>query len=164
MEYIITFVGSLIVALVTVWISHLISAKREYHQALENLRSEIKTNMEASKLITQWVDTNKESLQDGQLVVATCPHLYDQSWVNVKGRLTTKDYGITTELETVYFLITIVNDLLRIIFELKWGIGAVMTGTQTRRETVLECLEDTINTHLSPKLIEAKKTIDNKLK
>ncbi len=41
MEYTITFVGSLIVALVTVWISHWISAKREYRQALENLRSEI---------------------------------------------------------------------------------------------------------------------------
>ncbi len=64
-QYVITFVGSLVVALVSVWFAGWWSAKRDCKTALKNLRSEVLTNIKASSLICQWVDENVKALEDG---------------------------------------------------------------------------------------------------
>ena len=161
-QYTVTFVGSLIVALISVWFAQWLSTRREYRKALVNLKSEVSTNINNSALICAWVDKNLKSLKDGKVVVATCPHLYDLAWVSVKGDLVAKDYRFAASLEEVYGMVSVANDLLHTIWELKWGVGGAMTGIQQRRTLVLDATKEIVRDSLMPRLVEAKKVLDTK--
>ena len=100
-QYLVTFVGSLIVALFAVWFAHLVSAKRDYRKALENLRSEVSANIGNTYLMNKWIDTNLEFLNTGRITAATCPHLYESAWMSARGSVSSKDYGIATVEEIV---------------------------------------------------------------
>lgn len=163
-QYTVTFAGSLIVALLTVWVATWWSAKRDYRKALENLRAEILTNIRASNLICQWVDENIEALKDGRMVVATCPHLYDSVWMLVRGDLISHDYLIADTVQELYLQITIGNDLLNKVEDLKWGVVSAMTNTKQRRDLVLKATKGIVSSILLPKLEEAKSLLEKKLK
>lgn len=163
-QYIVTFIGSLAVALSSVWFAQWLSAKREYRKALEYLKNEVSTNIKVSGLICQWVDRNLEASKDKQMVVASCPHLYDSAWVSVKGALAVKDYVIAANLEEAYFLITVVNDHMRNFEELRWGVGSALKDMGLRMDSILKVTRLTIVSHLMPKLEEAISRLDKKLK
>ncbi|MFC2003449.1 hypothetical protein ACFLV4_05855 [Chloroflexota bacterium] len=163
-QYTVTFVGSLIVALVSVWFSQWLSARREYRKALENLRSEISTNINNAGLMNQWIDTNLDVLKDDKVVVATCPHLYESAWISARGAVSSKDYDIATKMEDAYGFLVSISDLMRAVEELKWGAGAAMMGSKKRKITVFEVMKETINKGLLPNLMEVKTLLDKKLK
>lgn len=164
LSYVITFIGSLTVALVTVWISQRWSAKRDYLKALRNLRSEVVTNIRASNLICEWVNRNVEALNNGQLVVASCPHLYDLAWSAIKGDMAKSDRDIVVRLEELYLQIVVVNNLLQTIEELKWGAAGAMTGIRQRRINVLEAIKDIVGEIILPQLEDARRSLDKRLK
>ena len=163
-QYTITFVGSLIVALVSVWFSQWLSARREYRKALENLRSEVSTNINDADLMNKWIDTNLDALKEDKVVVATCPHLYESAWISARGAVSSKDYGIATKMEDAYGFLVGINDLMRAVEELKWGVGAAMSDSKRRKITVFEAMRKTINKGLLPNLIEVKTQLAKKLK
>ena len=101
-QYILTFVGSLIVALISVWFSQWLSARREYRKALENLRSEVSTNINNADLMNKWIVANLDALKEDKVVVATCPHLYESAWILARGAVSSKDYGIAAKMEDAY--------------------------------------------------------------
>ena len=163
-QYIVTFVGSLIVALISVWFSQWLSGRREYRKALENLRSEVSTNIGNADLMNKWIDTNLNTLKEDKVVVATCPHLYESAWISARGAVSSKDYGIATKMEDAYGFLVGINDLMRTVEELKWGAGAAMTGSKHSKITVFTVMRETINKGLLPNLTEAKTLLDKKLK
>ncbi len=93
------YIVTLVIALISVWFAQWLSTRREYRKALENLRSEVLTNVRTSGLLCQWVDTNLTALKSGELVLASCPHLYDSAWTSSKGDLAANDYLIAVRLE-----------------------------------------------------------------
>lgn len=163
-QYIVPFVGSLIVALVAVWFSQWLSTRREYKKALENLRTEVSTNINNADLMNKWIDTNLDALKEGKVVVATCPHLYESAWISVRGAVSSKDYSIAIKMESAYGFLSSMDDLMRTVEELKWGVGSAMTGSERRKITVFEVMRETINKGLLPNLTEVKTILDTKLK
>lgn len=154
----------MIVALISVWFSQWISARREYRKALENLRGEVCANINNANLINRRIDTNLDALKGDKVVAATCPHLYESAWIYARGTMSSKDYGIATKMEDAYGFLGSINDLMRTIEELKWGIGAAMTGSKLNKITVFEVMKETINKGLLSNLTEAKTILDKKLK
>ena len=69
-QYIITFLGSLLVALIAISFSQVLSSNREYRKALENLRSELSTNIKNAGLMNRWIDANLVALKEDQILVA----------------------------------------------------------------------------------------------
>jgi len=163
-QYIITFLGSLLVALIAVSFSQVLSNNREYRKALENLRSEVSTNIKNAGLMNKWIDANLDALKEDQIVVATCPHLYESAWISARGAVSSRDYGIATKMEDAYGFLVGINDFMRTVEELKWGVQAAMTGSKRRTITVFEAMRKTVDTGLLPNLTEAKTLLDKKLK
>jgi hypothetical protein len=163
-QYIATFIISLAVALIAVWFAQWFSTKRDYRKILENIRSEINSNTEVSALIIVWIDSNIKALDKDELVAASCPHFYYDAWVFGKGSITISDYPLYSKLGKIYFKISMANELLRTVEELTWGIAGAMTGSESRRKTVFEVLQETVERQLLPQLIEANKLLDNMLK
>jgi len=158
------YIVTLVIALVSVWFAQWLSTRREYRKALENLRSEVSTNIRNSDLTNKWIDTNLNALERGKTVVASCPHLYDSAWVSARGVVASRDYSIATKMEDAYGFLVVINDLLRTIEELKWGAGAAMTGSTQSKITVFKAMREAINKGLLPNLIEVKTLLDKKLK
>lgn len=163
-QYIVTFLGSLLVALIAISFSQVLSNNREYRKTLENLRSEVSTNISNAGLMNKWIDTNLDALKDDNVVVATCPHLYESAWISARGVVSSKDYGIATKMEDAYGFLVGISDLMRAVEELKWGVQAAMTGSKQRTITVFTAMRETINKGLLPNLTEAKTLLDKKLK
>ena len=162
-QYVFPFVGSLFVALISVWIAQSWSAKRDYRKLLENLRGEVNTNINVSNLIIHWVDTIVGALENGNLVVASCPRLYDGAWLSVKGALAIRNYALLVKLEESYLLVSVANDLLRTVEELKWGAASAMTNVNLRRKTTFDAIRETVGNKLLPKLTEARKLLNKSL-
>ena len=162
-QYTITFVASLIVALVSVWFSQRLSARREYRKALGTLRSEVSTNINNAYLMIKWIDTNLDALKRGNVVVATCPHLYESAWISARGAVSSKDYDIAAKMEDAYGFLVAINDLMRVVEELKWGAGAAMAGSGERKITVFNTMKAAINKGLLPNLREVKILLDERL-
>lgn len=158
------YIVTLVIALISVWFAQWLSARREYRKALENLRSELLTNVRTSGLLCQWVDTNLVALKSGKLVVASCPHLYDSAWISAKGDLATNDYLIAVRLEESYGMIAVVNNLLHTIEGLKWGVVGAMIDIDQRRELVLKYTKEIVGNSLLPELENARNLLDKKLK
>lgn len=163
-QYTVTFVGSLIVALISVWFSLWLSARREYRKTLENLRSEVSANIYNADLMNKWIDKNLDVLKEGKVVVATCPHLYESAWISARGAVSFKDYSTATKMEDAYGFLVSINDLMRAVEELKWGAGSAMTGSQQSKTILFEAMRETINNGLLPNLMEVKTQLDKKLK
>ncbi|MDP3879808.1 MAG: hypothetical protein Q8Q07_05840 [Dehalococcoidales bacterium] len=162
-QYTVTFVGSLIVALISVWFSQWLSVRREYRKALENLRSEVSTNIDNIDLISRWIDTNLDNLKENRVVVATCPHLYESAWISVRGAVSSKDYDIAQKMEGACGFLGSIHDLMHAVEELKWGAGSAMTGSKQSKTTVFEAMKEIINKGLLPNLTEVKTLLDRKL-
>jgi len=158
-----TFVGSLAVALVTVWLAQLWSSKRHYYKTLQNLRAEISSNIEVSNLICEWVGKNLRASAEDKLLVAGCPHLHDSAWVLARGDLFARDYDMMRSLEDSYFKIDVINELIRTYRGYTWGIGVAASGSRERQESALKCVRDTTTNHLLPKLKDAGELLDSKL-
>lgn len=162
-QYTTAFVGSLIVALVSVWFSQRLSARRGYRKALETLRSEVSTNTNNAYLMIKWIDTNLDALEGGNVVAATCPHLYESAWISARGAVSSKDYGIAARMEDAYGFLVSVNDLMRAVEELKWGAGAALVGSEQRTIMVFNTMKAIINKGLLPDLREARILLDERL-
>lgn len=163
-QYIVTFVGSLVIALISVWFAQWLSAHREYRKTLENLRSEVSININNASLMNMWIDKNLDVLKEGRVVAATCPHLYESAWISARGTISFKDYSIATKMEEAYSFIGSIKDLMRAIEVLKWGAGAAMTGSKENKITLFEALRKTINAGLLPNLMEVKTQLSKKFK
>jgi hypothetical protein len=163
-QYTITLLGSLFVALLSVWFSQWLSNRREYMKSLKNLRSEVFANIYNADLINKWIDKNINALKDNQVLVATCPHLYNFAWISVRGAVSYKDFDIAIKLENAYGFLSSINDVMSAIEELKWGAGSAMTGSQERKIKLFEVMRETINTGLIPHLKEVLVLLDKKIK
>ena len=161
--YVITFVGSLAVALASVWFARWWSSRRNYYKTLQSLRAEMSSNVEVSKLICEWVDKNLEASKEGKMVVAGCPHLYDSAWVMTRGDLFDRDYPMMKTLEKPYLLVDVIDELIRTYRGYTWGIGIAVSGSRERGESTLKCIRDTTINHLLPKLKDSIGLLDNKL-
>lgn len=162
-QYTITFVGALIVALVSVWFAQWLSARREYRKALEVLRSEVSTNINNAYLMIEWIDKNIDALKREKVVVATCPRLYESAWISARGAVSSKDYGIPTTMEDAYGFLVVINDLMHAVEELKWGAGAAIADSGQRKITVFNAMKAAINKGLLPNLKEVKTWLDERL-
>lgn len=163
-QYTITFVGSLIVALVSVWFSQWLSARREYRKALEALGSEVSTNISNAYLMINWIDKNLDALKKrGNVVVATCPHLHESVWISARGAVSSKDYGIAVKMEDAYGFLVSINDLMRAVEELKWGAGVAIADSGQRKIIVFNTMKAAINKGLLPNLREVKILLDERL-
>lgn len=158
------YIVTLVIALISVWFAQWLSTRRAYRKVLENLRSEVFTNIRTSGLLCQWVDTNLVALKGGKLVVASCPHLYDSAWISAKGELATNDYPIAVKLEDAYGMIAVVNNLLHTIEGLKWGVVGAMVNIDERRGLVLKYTMEIVEKSLLPELKNAGSLLDKKLK
>ena len=158
------YIVTLVIALISVWFAQFLSTRREYKKALENLRTEVSTNINNADLMNKWIDTNLDTLKEGNVVVATCPHLYESAWISVRGAVSTKDYGIAIIMENAYGFLVGIKDLMRAIEEMKWGAGSAMVGSGKRKITVFEALRETINKGLLPNLMAAQILLDKKLR
>jgi len=118
-QYIITFVGSLIVALLSVWIAQLWSTRRERSNILKNLKSEVAGNLKTCGLIYDWLNRDFDSLMKGETALTPYPHLRESIWYSVRGIMIAQ-YAVTVKFDDAYHLIGIVNDLLRRIEELRY--------------------------------------------
>jgi len=163
-SYIVTFIGSLIVAITSVCIAQRWSAKREYTKSLKNLKAELLSNIRVSSLIHQWVDMNIKALGEGKLVAASCPHFYNMGWIQVRGALYASDSKSAIELEDLYLQAGVANDLITTMEELKWGVADAMTDARVRRKTVLETLREIVKEIVLPKFQKADKLIDSILR
>jgi len=163
-QYTITFAGSLIVALISVWVSQSWSYRRDYKRALQNLRNELSINIKAATLITQWIDMNANSLKQGQLVVASCPRFYDSVWISEKGLIALRDHRIIAGLEDAYLMASVVNNLLNKIDELKWEIGGSLPNVGKRVTLILDAAKQIVNNQLLPMLANGKRPLDRKLR
>lgn len=151
-------------SLTTVWVSQWLSVKREYRKALENLKSEVNTNIKNAAVINVWIDANLESLQKGQLVAATCPHLYESAWLSARGTVSTKDYELAVKIENAYNFIATINDFIHTTEELKWGAGSAMAGAVSRDITVFKAMKETVNNGVLPHLLEVKTILSKRHK
>jgi hypothetical protein len=163
-SYIITFVVSLVVALASVWFAQYWSAKKDYARGLRNLKAELLTNAKVSNLIYEWADKTEKELAKGELVAASCPHFYNNAWLELKGALYPRVFELAVDLEDLYLQSGVVNDFIVTMEELKWGAGSAMTGTEIRRKIVLKAIREIVKGILIPKLEEENKVIDNLIK
>ena len=118
-QYSITFISSLIVALLSVWLAQSWSARRERFKTLENLMSEISGNVKDCKLISEWLDKDFGALTKGDTTLTPYPRLHDSMWYSARGMLIS-DYATATKLEDAYRLVSVVNNLLGRIEELRY--------------------------------------------
>ena len=118
-QYAVTFAGSLIVALLSVWIAQSWSAKRERSKALGNLKSEVSANIRDCKLISEWLDKDFDALTKGEGALTPYPRLHDSAWYLVRSTFI-GDYALVAKLEDAYRLIAVVNNLLQRIEELRY--------------------------------------------
>lgn len=162
--YGIAFIGSLGVALISVRISQWWSDKRDYRKALQNLKSELSTNIKVARLICTWADMNIESLKNGKIVVASCPRFNDSVWISVKGSIAANDYSIVTGLEDAYLMVVVVNDLLRTTDGLKWEIGGTLPNVGQRVTLMLDAAKQIVKDKLVPMLENDRNLLDKRLK
>ncbi len=118
-QYSITFISSLVVALLSVWLAQSWSARRERSKTLEYLKSEISGNIKDCKLISEWLDKDFDTMTKGDTALTPYLRLHDSVWYSVRGSLIS-DYAIATQLEDAYRLISVVNNLLGRIEELRY--------------------------------------------
>lgn len=163
-QYIVPFVGSLIVALLTVWFATWWSAKRDYVKALRNLRAEVVTNITASSKICAWATQNVELLGSARMLVRSCPRLYDSAYIVIKGVMVTSDYSITVKLEGLYLDIVVANNLLRTMDELSWETSGSVGHKKQRKLDVLREIRGYVGEGILPQLEDARGMLDKKLK
>ena len=96
--------------------------------------------------------------------MASCPHLYDSAWISAKGDLAAKDYNLAVKLEEPYGMIIVINNLLRTIEDLKWGVVGAMTNIEHRRELVLKHAKEIVGKSLLPELENARTLLEKKSK
>ena len=110
------------------------------------------------------MDKNFNALKDNRVIAASCPRLYESAWVSARGAIASKDYNIAVKMEDASGFLTVTNDLLNAMEELKWGMGSVLADATERKVTVFETIKQVIDTGLLPHLIGVKGLLDKKLR
>ena len=163
-QYIVTFVGSLLVALISVWIAQRWSANREYRSTLNNLASEVSGNIKRCQFICEWLDKDLEVQKDGYDLVSPYPHLYDSAWISVKGIIAVRDYPICAQLEDAYLWISVVNAMMFRLEELKWGVARTLMHSDTVKVETLKRIRIHTTNRMLPSLEDARTLLEQRLK
>lgn len=115
-----TFLGSLVVALLAVWVSLRWSAKSSDKRMLTNLRSEISTNIFICEDISVKLNQEFEWAEKRMHGITPLPQLHTWAWNTAKSTITLSDQDASQTLELVYIATDIVNRHVQRIEELKY--------------------------------------------
>lgn len=163
-QYIVTFVGSLIVALVAVWTAQCWSDKRSLRKALINLRGEVSTNLRVCKLICDGVKKDVELIEKEQIGLTPYPRFYSSVWTSVRQNISLGDHTLSESLEDAYIMLDVVNECLRRVEELKHGVSGALMNINKMRVATLTLAEGLVNTRAQPFLEKVKTLLDTRLK
>ncbi len=138
LEYITPFVGSLIVALVTVWFAHSLGDKANRKRALGNLYAEVLANIKVSEQICELVQGDFRAKVNGETGLPPYPHLDRSAWDSAKGTMTLSDYSIARQLDYAYLLIGIINDLMCRVEDMRYRLrkGFILPEEQHQKEVL----------------------------
>jgi len=155
-EFFLTIIASLLVSLISVWVSHKISEHREFKRAITLLELELIGN---KNLCDNLIDEFKRELElnrQGRAMIAPHPLFSDISWKGAGGIIATKNYKIAQKLRDIYGLITHVNRLIGHLNSMKPGsVASALSNISKIRIHVLENLINFIDETLKTKINEA---------
>lgn len=163
-QYVVTFAGSLSVALISLWISHWWSDKRSYNKALKSLRNEVSTNVRVCKLVCDGIDKELEFGATGQVGLTPYPRFYNSVWSSARQAVPLRTNTMSEALEDAYIMLDVINEFLRRIEDLKHGIEASLVGgTGNRTILTLQITKGFIETKAVPLLENAKAVLDEEI-
>ena len=115
--YLITFFGSLVVALIAVWYSQNLPEKRAYEQLHENLLTEIRDNIERCEHLPELINKDLEQFVKNEESLFGMPLFYDDIWksLRIRGqlyRIATEGRDLYRKLKMLYEQIDMTNRLL----------------------------------------------------
>ena len=163
-KYVVAFLGSLCVALFTVWLSQQISNRREYKKVWKNILAETITNLKVVNEINYWAGGTLEAVKKSMVPVKSCPRLYNMAWHTAKGDVMTKGYDVAVKLDELYFDIAFVNDMIGKMEDLLWGIAGSMTNSEERKYSVLETIGEYTEERLLVKLENTRVVAEKELR
>jgi hypothetical protein len=146
--YVIPYVATLVVALITVSFAMSASGKRTKSLVKSILKAEIRTNIEISKSILAY------SLQQltSDATVQPMPHYHETAFLEYKraGLLDRLPRSSAEELVNVYIYIESVNEAGRRQEDLAFGPSAAYPNSHELRIQNLTYIQDTIHNVLAP--------------
>lgn len=162
-QYIVTFIGSLVVALISVWISQRWSAKSRDKRTLASLKSEISINITICGLTCQHLDEELQLTDEHRMGVRPFAELFTWSWNIAKSTIVLSESDAFEDIEAAYYAVDIVNKYIRRIEELKHGIPVMFKGAREIRKMNYAELKRYIQEYAMPGLRDAKQIIEKEL-
>ena len=164
-QYIVTFIGSLVAALIAVRVSLRWSAKSRDKTALESLRREISTNITLCEVICSNLDKDMEWLKEGKTGVTPLVQLHTWVWNVARTAISPNDEATSGVLEIAYITIDIANTHLQRIEALKHGVIPRLEGNKAWPIIEQNCatLKNYIQQRTIPASQDAKDVIDKEL-
>ena len=130
-QYIVTFIGSLIAALITAWFSVRWSARTRDKRALISLRNEIIDNIAMCKSISVSLDEALQFLRNGKSYMRPLWHLNISAWNTASSVIILSKEDAASKLEVAYIVTGMVNRLIQRIEETHFGaVAALMEKEQ----------------------------------
>ena len=162
-QYIITFTASLLVALITVWISLRWSARERDKRVLRGLKNELATNVTICKYLCENLDKETEWVKDGKHGITPLAQLQTWAWNIAKSTIILSDHDGSSKLEYAYIAADIINRYIQRIEELKYGAVTSAKNIKEMRENNCVALKNYILEAAIPALTEARNIIDKEL-
>jgi len=163
-EYFPSIITSLFVALSAVWFSHWLARKSEYRKAIRSLKDEITTNIQICDQNCKLIDSDLNFLMEGKMLYTPYLPFNESAWEVWKAVILRRNSKVISKIQESYFYIAIVNNLLRRIEELKFGIGPIY-GTlgidiKETRSTNINATKGIILGNLLPQLKDIKEFLE----
>ncbi len=163
MAILFTFIGSLIVALLAVWVSLRWSAKSKDRRALTSLRSEISTNIIICEAIAERLEEEFEYAQERKHGITPLPRLHTWTWNIARSTIMLGDQDASWTLQWAYVAADIVNSHVQKIKELKYGAVAFAKNIKEMRQDNCVALKSYIRETAIPASKEAEDAVDKEL-
>lgn len=160
-QYIVTFIGSLVVA----WFSVRWSARMRDKRALTSLGNEISTNLELCKVVCDNLHKDVESLKEGKTSVTPLAQLHTWAWNVTASAISLSDEDASRALEVAYTTTDITNNHVQRIEELKHGVIPILVGEKAWPKIEANCaaLKKYIEERTIVALQDAKVVLDKEL-
>ena len=163
-----TVIVSLFVSLLSVYVSHKISEKREIRRAISLLKLELITNLGLCDLLLSDFKKDIELNKQGKTMAAPFVLFSNIAWNTVGGILVTKFFKEAQKISSLYVLISYVNRIIEQLNNMKPGnVASAISNISTIRIQILNGVSSFIIDTLKPNIqetlqlvIELEKGID----